>query len=113
MDKGPPELTLDDIRRFLRKVGASRGILFGSRARGDYLRSSDVDLIVINDRLKGVSFPRRMVLLHEKWDLPLFLEGLPYTEEEFSRLKETSSIVRDAVRHGIEVFPDADDRART
>lgn len=67
-----------------------------------------MDLIVISDNLRGMSFPRRMVFLQEKWELPFFLEGLPYTEEEFSKLKETSSVIQDAVKHGVEILPDPD-----
>ncbi len=106
MDSVEGELRLADIRKFLHRVGAGRGILFGSRARGDYLISSDVDLIVISDNFADISFPRRMVFLHEHWDLPYYLEGLPYTEEEFTRLKRTSSVVQDAMRYGIEVYPE-------
>ena len=47
-----------------------------------------------------------MVFLHENWDLPLYLEGLPYTEEEFARLKQTSGVVQDAMKHGVEIWPD-------
>ena len=61
-------------------MGATRGILFGSRARGDYIDSSDVDLV--------------------------YLEGLPYTEGEFERLKQTSSVVQDALTYGIEIRPE-------
>lgn len=86
-------------------MGAHRGILFGSRARGDYLTTSDVDLIVISEGFQGVSFPRRMVFLHENWSLPFFLEGLPYTEEEFAAIKGTSSVIRDAMTYGIEISP--------
>lgn len=99
------ELRLADIQNFLHRVGAHRGILFGSRARGDHLVSSDVDLIVISDSFSGVSFPRRMVFLHENWELPFYLEGLPYTEEEFARIKATSSVIRDAITYGIEIRP--------
>ncbi|HON41702.1 MAG TPA: nucleotidyltransferase domain-containing protein [Bacillota bacterium] len=107
MDSVEGELRLVDIQRFLHRIGATRGILFGSRARGDYIASSDVDLIIISDKFADVSFPWRMVFLHENWDLPLYLEGLPYTEDEFTRLKQTSSVVQDAVKHGIEIWPDA------
>ena len=107
MDSVEGQPSLVDIQGFLHRVGATRGILFGSRARGDYLASSDVDLIVISDEFADVSFPRRMVFLHENWDLPLYLEGLPYTEEEFARLKQTSGVVQDAMKHGVEIWPDA------
>jgi len=107
VDSVEGQLRLVDIKRFLRRVGATRGILFGSRARGDCVASSDVDLIVISDKFADISFPWRMVFLHENWDLPLYLEGLPYTEEEFARLKQTSSVVQDAMKHGVEIWPDA------
>ena len=105
MDSVKGGLRLADIQEFLHKVGAVRGILFGSRARGDYLISSDVDLIVIRDDFANTSFPQRMVFLHEHWDFPYYLEGLPYTEEEFARLQRTSSVVQDAIRYGIEIHP--------
>jgi hypothetical protein len=47
-----------------------------------------------------------MVFLHEHWDLPYYLEGLPYTEEEFARLKHTSSVVQDAITYGIDIYPE-------
>jgi predicted nucleotidyltransferase len=107
VDSVEGQLRLVDIQRFLRRVGASRGILFGSRARGDYVTSSDVDLIVISDSFAGMRFPWRMVFLHENWDLPFYLEGLPYTEEEFGRLNQTSGVVQDAMKHGVEIWPEA------
>jgi hypothetical protein len=47
-----------------------------------------------------------MVFFHENWDLPLYLEGHPYTEEEFARLGQTGSAVQDAMNHGVEIWPD-------
>lgn len=46
-----------------------------------------------------------MVFLHENWGLPFYLEGVPYTEEEFARIKATSSVIRDAITYGIEIHP--------
>ena len=41
---GLPEALLDEIRALAEKHGAERVILFGSRARGDFKRASDIDL---------------------------------------------------------------------
>lgn len=40
-----PEV-IDEIRQLARKHGMKQVILFGSRARGDYWRASDIDLAV-------------------------------------------------------------------
>lgn len=39
-------LVIEEIQAFARKYDVRRVILFGSRARGDYKRTSDIDLAV-------------------------------------------------------------------
>ena len=41
-----PEEIFQEIRRLAQKYGMEQVILFGSRARGDYRRVSDIDLAV-------------------------------------------------------------------
>ena len=43
---GLSERALDDIRALAKQYGIERVILFGSRARGDYRRTSDIDLAI-------------------------------------------------------------------
>ena len=38
---------IEEIRTFARKYNIDKVILFGSRARGDYRRTSDIDLAVV------------------------------------------------------------------
>ena len=100
-------ITLPDliatVRTFLQRVGAQEAILFGSRARGEELLNSDVDLIVISPAFAGQPFPERLVLLHQHWPLPLFLEGLPYTPGELEQLRHTRGIVAHALEEGIRI----------
>ena len=69
-------------------------VLYGSRARGDYKRGSDIDL-----SLKGVNMGRKqLVLLRDK----LYLSRLPYFVDTniFSELKSQpfiNNILRDEV----------------
>ena len=42
---------VDELRILAGEYGISRIILFGSRARGDYRRDSDIDLAVAGDRV--------------------------------------------------------------
>lgn len=37
---------IEEIRTFARKYNIDKVILFGSRARGDYRRTSDIDLAI-------------------------------------------------------------------
>jgi len=57
--KGPEE-----IRGFVRKVKERFGpaviILFGSRARGEELKHSDYDLIVVSRKFEGMPFLERL-----------------------------------------------------
>ena len=43
---GIKEAVLDEIRELARRYSVRRVVLFGSRARGDYRRTSDIDLAV-------------------------------------------------------------------
>ena len=45
-DTGIKDVVLEEIRDLAEKHGLKRVILFGSRARGDYSRASDIDLAV-------------------------------------------------------------------
>ncbi len=43
-DTGLREELIDDIRFLAKKYGIKRVVLFGSRARGEYKKKSDIDL---------------------------------------------------------------------
>lgn len=76
-------------------VRPKRILLFGSHARGTADEHSDVDLIVVCETDKR--FLDRLAELYLLWDLPLAVDILAYTPEEFDRLREESAFVADAV----------------
>jgi predicted nucleotidyltransferase len=93
-------LTADDVERLLDRVTAAvvarlspqRIVLFGSFARGDYNRASDLDLVVIAD----VDLPfcdrigEALEACHAvSLDVPV--EVLVYTAEEWRRMVEHGS----------------------
>ncbi len=45
-ETGIKPIVIDEIQKLAEKYNISRVILFGSRARGDYRRTSDIDLAV-------------------------------------------------------------------
>jgi len=53
----------EEVRRVVeavrREIPDARIILFGSRARGDYLKTSDIDLIIVSRVFGGMHFSDR------------------------------------------------------
>src|SRR3989338_4518734 len=86
------------------RVQISRAILFGSHARGDHRRDSDLDIIVISQDFKNMGFMQRLVLLSkargQKYMTPP-MDILGYTPKEFSRLKKDSVVIREANQQGV------------
>jgi len=101
-----PELApfvYDFARRLREEIGAQKVILFGSRARGDWLEESDYDFVVVAERFGGLHFVERPVNLYQYWKGHPGVELLCYTPEEFNRKRRQITIVREAVREGIEL----------
>lgn len=103
------EETLAEVKRFLemleRECPLERAILFGSRARGDHLHYSDVDLLLVSDAFEGIAFPNRPSKLYQYWEGELPLEILCYTPTEFDKKRQMIGLVRDAMKEGISLLP--------
>jgi len=97
------------FRRFLdrlaRDVRPERVVLFGSRARGTHRPTSDYDMLIVARRFHGVPWVQRAALAIRLWDLPVDLEPICLTPEEFRQRSKEISIVGVAAREGIVVFP--------
>lgn len=105
---GAKKATLvSQLRRFAQKLkkefDPERVILFGSRAGREYLKESDVDLIIVSKRFEGVNFFERAAKMYRYWDLPYPVDFLCYTPDEFEAKRLAITIVREAVRKGIEI----------
>jgi len=100
---------IEEIKQFMRRVGVEEAILYGSRARGDNLKSSDVDMILISPRFEGIRFIERLPPLHRAWHIPeLFPEVLAYTPEEFEAAQDYLGIEREAARTGMRLKQSGD-----
>ena len=92
---------LDLIKR---EYSPTRLIVFGSRAEGRGGENSDIDMIVVSDRFRDITFPNRMgQFLNTIWpDVPV--DAICYTPEEFEIMLHTpSAFVRNAVEQGIDI----------
>jgi hypothetical protein len=76
-------------------------LVFGSRVRGEALAESDLDLLVVSKRFRGVPFLERASRLLDDLDLPFPADVLCYTPEEFARKRREHGIVSLAVEEGL------------
>ena len=92
------------ISKLKEKFQIDRAILFGSRARGDYLDDSDYDVILISPDFEGKFFSERISELYDYWDyFPLNIEPLCYTPGEFEKMKKRIGIVQQALEEGVDI----------
>lgn len=76
-------------------------IAFGSRARGEALAHSDLDLIIVSGAFSGLRWLDRPVRVIEELGLSMGVDLLCYTEEEYERKRQELGIVRTASEAGI------------
>jgi len=90
------------LRKVTRKYKIDQAILFGSRARGEHVKDSDYDIILVSADFRDIFFSKRSALMYEFWQhWPIDIEPLCYTPEEFEFKKRQIGIVSEAVKEGI------------
>lgn len=108
MDKYTNEKVILCLKKLFKnlnkEIKIDKAILFGSRAREDYLYNSDVDLIIVSKNFKGMKFQDRTAIIFSYWDEYIDLEVLCYTPEEFERMKKRIGIVNQGVKEGKELI---------
>ncbi len=79
------------LNRFVKSVrerwSVEAVVLFGSRARDEYLRDSDVDLLVVSDAFVGQTNVERIEALLGHWEGPAAIEPFGATLGELSVLR--------------------------
>lgn len=87
-----------------KKFKIDRLIFFGSRARGDWLKGSDYDFVIVSPDFEKTDFLDRAALVARKCNAYLPADLLCYTPEEFDRKKKEICIVREAVKTGVSII---------
>ena len=104
---GKKEHVIKDLKIFAKNISAdieiTKMVFFGSMATGKANRDSDIDLIIVSPNFRKKPFWQRSIGLHRHWTLDIPVDFLCLTPEEFDRKKRGITIVRDAVREGIEI----------
>lgn len=96
------------IRNFIEKIKDKFEpeliLLFGSRARGNALKSSDYDIIVVSREFEKMDFRERIIKVYELVTEPLNVDVLCYTPEEFKEKKKQITMIKKAAEEGIILF---------
>lgn len=102
MDRKIDPKIKDFVYRVKKQYPLEQAIFFGSRARGDYLKNSDYDIILVSSKFKNIFFTKRIAQMYAFWKYyPLEIEPICYTPEEFSRKRKELGLVQQAVKEGI------------
>lgn len=91
------------LKRLKRELGVVEVYIFGSRAYGNPLLESDLDMIVVSEEFGKRSFIENMELLSRMWDGSFTIEMFPYTPEQLRRYAERKTVVSEALRKGIRI----------
>ena len=92
------------LPRLVEQFRPRKVLVFGSRARGDALRDSDLDLLVVAEAFADVRWLQRAGRVEEAVGLPGGVELLCYTPEEYARKVEELGIVRTATLEGVDLL---------
>jgi predicted nucleotidyltransferase len=91
------------INLIIKKFNLKKIIIFGSFARGDYHKGSDLDLIIIGEFKER--FIDRIGKIVELNNSDLEIDAMVYTEEEFQKMiKERRPFIEQALEEGIVVY---------
>jgi predicted nucleotidyltransferase len=91
-----------------RRFAPERVIVFGSRARGDAIEHSDLDVLVVAGAFRDVPWLERAPTVTLDCDIRFGVELLCYTPDKFERKREEWGIVRTAVREGFDLLENGD-----
>ena len=77
-------------------------MFFGSRVRGDRLKDSDIDLVIVSEDFKNMPFTRRMDIVEEvQWNMRIrpHIEVISLTLSEFDEKVKSSAVLINASRY--------------
>lgn len=89
------------LKKIKKKYPDAKILLFGSRARGDHLNSSDYDVLVLSGAFESVPFRKRLEEVYDLMDRPANIEIICLTHNEFSKRKNELSIIGTIAKEGI------------
>ena len=87
-------------RRLAQEIRVDRMILFGSRARGDWLLNSDADVMIISPDFGNLRFVYRSAEVLRHWRGQVDLKVFCYTPTEVAERRREIGIIAQALKEG-------------
>lgn len=103
MDKKRIKPIIPFIRKVEVRFKPEKIILFGSRARGDYFKDSDYDILIIANSFKKMGLHDRSVSVYHLKNVPVGMDIICLTPEEFEQKKKQFGTIQQAAKEGIEI----------
>ena len=101
--KVDPDVLARIIRRVVEVAQPEKIILFGSAARGEMNRHSDIDLLVIKDKADSLDFMRR--IRRNLYGVGAAVDVIVATPQAVERYKNSHALViKPAIREGTVVY---------
>jgi predicted nucleotidyltransferase len=92
------------ITKAKKDISLQKVILFGSQARGDMHKQSDIDLIVVSPDFEDINVLTRMSTMYDYWKTLLPVDFICYTPKEYNEQVKRVTLARTAAREGKVMF---------
>jgi len=102
-DKQTLGLLKEHLKYLRKRFKPQKIILFGSRARGEHLEESDIDLLIVSEHFKELGWRERIIEAFGYWSDKRMLGLICLTPEEFEERKLEIGIVAQAAKEGIQL----------
>lgn len=107
MGRATTKEVIKELKQVKKKLGKKykieRMFLFGSRARGEELLTSDADVIIVSADFEKIPFRQRPGDFLMAWALPVDLEIICYTPQELKRKQKELGLVQEALKQAREI----------
>ena len=106
---------VEAVKKLVKELSEGEGIvvekvyLFGSYAKGSWIKTSDVDLVIVSRGFEDVPFLKRLDIVNRaQWRAGIrpFIEAIPLTPDELRDRVERSVVLRDASKYWVEITLD-------
>ena len=105
MDRKRIEVIMPYLKKVRKEFKPDRIILFGSRARGDFKKDSDYDILIVAKKFKGINgYDRSVAAYHLKRNIPVAIDIICLTPAEFEKKRKEIGIVQEAVKEGVKLI---------
>lgn len=103
MDKKALEHLKPFLIRIKKKFPKAKILLFGSRARDDFRKDSDYDLLVVSPKFKSQRFVDRMVDIYNLQEEELNVEVICLTPKEFQERSKGPTMIAEIREQAVEL----------